>query len=224
MRPLVILRPEPGASATAGAAREIGLAPLVMPLFRIESIGWQAPGDGAFDSLLLTSANAVRAGGNGLAGLMHLPAYCVGETTAAAARAAGFAVEGVGSGGIDELLASLPASLRLLHLCGADRRPPANARQSISAVPVYRATELPDPKGLDRIDGAVVVVHSPRAAARLRTLADLLSIERNRTAIAAISEPAAAALGSGWEQVEVAASPTDAALLSLAARLCNNRR
>ena len=45
---------------------------------------------------------------------------------------------------------------------------------------------------------------------------------RPRSAIAAISPDAARAAGAGWERVEVADAPNDAALLALAARLCNN--
>ena len=60
MRRLLVLRPEPGASATAGRARTLGLDPVLMPLFEIEPIAWTAPDPAGFDALLLTSANAVR--------------------------------------------------------------------------------------------------------------------------------------------------------------------
>jgi len=40
--------------------------------------------------------------------------------------------------------------------------------------------------------------------------------------LAAISPDTAAAAGPGWERVEVAAEPSDAALLAIASRLCNN--
>jgi uroporphyrinogen-III synthase len=47
-----------------------------------------------------------------------------------------------------------------------------------------------------------------------------LVANRSRTAIAAISDAAAQAAGTGWERVAAAARPHDAELLSLAARMC----
>ena len=95
MRPFVILRPEPGAGATAEAARQRGLNPIVAPLFRIEPVEWQPRDPAEFDALLLTSANAVAQAGDGLREFASLPVYCVGEATAAAARDAGLSVAGV---------------------------------------------------------------------------------------------------------------------------------
>ena len=223
MRPLVIVRPEPGASTTAAAAERAGLRPLVMPLFEIEPVEWQAPGTSGWDGLLLTSANAARFGGDELGRLRDLPAYCVGESTATVARDAGFSIATVGKGGVDALLALLPGGLRLLHLCGTDRRQPDSPKQTISAVPVYRASELPPPSSLPQLAGAVVAVHSPRSAARLGVVADEAGLRRETIAIVAISGEAAAAAGDGWQSVSAAAEPTDSALLALASSLCNKR-
>jgi uroporphyrinogen-III synthase len=221
MRPLVILRPEPGASATAEAARAMGLQPLVMPLFRTEAIPWQAPNPFRFDALLLTSANTIRGGGTELERVRSLRAHCVGEATAAAAREAGFAVASSGSGGVEGLLRSLPPGLRLLHLGGADRQEPSRDRQEITSIDVYRAVELPAPEALAEIDGSVVALHSARAAARFGRLSDDLGLSRGSLALVAMSERSAAAAGDGWERVDVAPEPADSALLAIAARLCN---
>ena len=222
MRPLVILRPEPGATATARAAKRLGLKPRVMPLFSVEAVEWRAPEPAEFDALLLTSANAVRHGGTELDRIRDLPAHCVGQATAAVARDAGFFIGTVGPDGVDDLLAALPADLRLLHLCGVDRRLPQSPRQTISSVPVYRAVELTAPGQMNQIEGAVVAVHSRRAAARLSQLADEARIRRGTIAIAAISPGAAEAAGGDWERVETSSEPTDTALLALASSLCNN--
>jgi uroporphyrinogen-III synthase len=216
MRRLLVLRPEPGASATVERARERGLDASVIPLFEIEPVEWGAPDPGAFDALLLTSANAVRFGGAGLASVRGLPVYAVGEATAEAARAAGFAIAGTGEVGVDRLLSSIAVELRLLHLCGADRRSPETARQAIAPIVVYRARAIDNPD-LSAAPGSVAVVHSPRAGARLAELLD----ERSAIFIAAISAPAAAALGEGWGALEIADRPSDESLLALAARLCN---
>lgn len=222
MRPLVILRPEPGAYASARAASALGLAPLTIPLFSLQPVAWAAPDSGGFDGLLLTSANAVRHGGPELNALRGLPAYAVGAATAAEARDAGFTLAATGEAGVDDLLRGIEPGLKLLHLCGEHHREPEAARQSIVHLPVYRAGEQRDVAGLERIEGAVVAVHSPRAAARLAELAAAAPVDISATAIAAISADAALAAGSGWQCVEIAESPSDPALLALAARLCQN--
>lgn len=216
MRRVLVLRPEPGASATVERALERGLDAIASPLFEIERIAWRAPDANAFDGLLLTSANAVRQAGDELEKLRALPVYAVGDTTAAAARDQGFDVLLAGRRGIDQLLGSIPRELRLLHLCGEDRRDPSGAHAGIHPISVYRAreTEWQDP-GLAY--HFVALVHSPRAG---RRFAELVK-DRRAVRIAAISPEAAEALGTGWGALEAAADPSDNALLALAARLCN---
>jgi uroporphyrinogen-III synthase len=216
MRRLVVLRPEPGASATAERARERGLDPVVISLFRIEPVAWTAPETSGFEGLLLTSANAVVHGGEDLASLRGLPVYAVGDATALAAREAGFDIASTGEAGVERLLGSIDPDLRLLHLCGEDRREPDGARQQISALVVYRSEPV-DAPDLFLAGGGVVLVHSPRAAKRLSELVPA----RQSITVVAISQAAADALGNGWERVEVADAPNDEALLALAARLCN---
>jgi len=216
MRRVLVLRPEPGASETAARARKCGLDPVVAPLFEIEPIGWDLPEAASFDGLLLTSANAVRCAGDALREVRGLPAYAVGEATADAARDAGFDIAAVGDAGVDRLLGSIEADLRLLHLCGEDRRTPSDVRQRIAAVPVYRAKPIEQPD-LGAAAGAVALIHSARAGRRLAELTN----ERASIRIAAISATAAEAVGNGWAAVEAAPEPNDDALLALAARLCN---
>lgn len=224
MRPLVIVRPEPGASATAEAARQLGLEPVVLSLFKVQRLEWEPPRPDDFDALLFTSANAVREGGPGMGPLRKLPAHCVGGATARAARDLGFEVGKVGEGRVDSLLESLPAGLRLLHLCGWHRREPKLPRQEIHVIPVYRAEELPAPDGFRQIDESVICVHSPRAAALVGRTADDVGLQRESIAIAAISPEAAQAAGNGWEAVVAAAEPSETALLAIAAELCKNPR
>lgn len=220
MRRLIVLRPEPGAGATVERARALGLDAVAMPLFRIEPLDWQAPEAGGFDALLLTSANAVRHGGDQLQQLRGLKAYAVGDATAAAARDAGFDIAATGDSGVERLLGSLDAGMTLLHLCGEDRTH-TEARQSITPLPVYRADALDAPAGLAGIVGATLAVHSPRAGRRLRALAATAGIDRAQVRIAAISPAAADAAGPGWQRCEAAEAPSDEALLELAARLCD---
>ncbi|HUE78220.1 MAG TPA: uroporphyrinogen-III synthase [Sphingomicrobium sp.] len=218
----MIVRPEPGARATVERAKAMQLDAFALPLFRVEPVEWTVPDPRDFDALLLTSANAVRHGGRGLEALRGLPVYAVGEATAAAARDVGFTSAGVGGGGLERLLGSVPPDLRLLHLCG-EHRGPAPAGRAITAIPVYRSNPLPMPDGFRRIEGQTVAIHSPRAGERLGGLVDEAGIARNTIRIAAISEAAAKSAGKGWESCESVESPDETALLALAARLCDNR-
>ena len=210
----MLLRPEPGLSASAQRARELGLDVLCCPLFQVEPIAWEVPDPADYDALLLTSANAVRHGGPALASLKSLPVHAVGESTAVAARGSGFWVETVGGGDAAELLAKLPRPARLLHLVGEDHRDIGDAR--IDRRIVYRSAAIPEPQ-LPLLEGLVAAIHSPRAGARLAELAG----NRSQTAIAAISPAATEACGNGWEQLATAAEPSDMSLLALAAMLCH---
>jgi uroporphyrinogen-III synthase len=215
MRKLLLLRPEPGLSASAERARAMGLEVVPCPLFQVEPVGWEIPEPANYDGLLLTSANAVRHGGAGLRALQTLPVHAVGAATAAAAEEAGFRVRTVGSGDVGELLAGLPASLRLVHLAGEDRSQ-APADRQIDTLIVYRSVPI-DAPNLPNLEGLVVAVHSPRAGQRLAELASA----RRGTSIAAISAAAAGACGTGWERVEAVDHPGDSSLLALAAMLCH---
>jgi len=220
VRRLFLFRPEPGARHSADRARDMGLDVTVVPLFEIETLPWTAPDPHEFDAILFTSANAVRFAGDQVERLRGLPVHCVGEATARAAEVAGFGVASAGEGGVDDLLEHIEPGARLLHLCGEDRRSPESPVQSLTCQTVYRATPVPRPRGLDRLPGQVAALHSPRAAARL---AELVGPEVRRTvAIVAISEATARSASHGWEQLLVAAAPSDSALLALAARLCQD--
>lgn len=221
MRRLFILRPEPGAGETVKRATGLGLEALRVPLFRIEPIAWDAPEPGGFDALLLTSANAIVHGGERLSELRGLPVHAVGDATALAAREAGFGIASSGDGGVERLLGSMEPDLRLLHLCGEQRREGDGVRQTITAIPVYRSVELPAPGALAGIEGQTAAIHSPRAARRLAQLIEEQGIDAATIRLACISKAAADAAGGGWESKESVDTPTDDALLALAARLCD---
>ena len=217
MKRLLVLRPEPGATATARRARQLGLEVVAAPLFKIEPVEWEMPTLTAFDGLLLTSANAVRHAGPGLALLQGLPVFAVGEATAKIARKAGFNVTASGHEGVDGLLGSIDSKLKLLHLCGEDQMVPRCAAQEIVSVSVYRAR----PTGTDLrvLSDVVALIHSPRAGAQFSKLVE--NTDRQRISIAAISTAALKSAGGHWAVAEAAGKPNDEALLALAARLCN---
>ena len=220
MRRVLVLRPEPAARATVEGAKRRGLDAISTPLFEIEAVQWAPPAAAGFDGILLTSANAVRFGGEGLQELRGLPVYAVGAATAAAARDAGFDVASTGDAGAKRLLGSIDPGLKLLHLAGEHRKEQGDAAQHITSVTVYRSTTR-DNVDLSDAGGSVALIHSPRAGERFAELIADAKINAS-IAIAAISREAADAAGGGWERVEVADEPNDQALLALTERLCNN--
>lgn len=220
MRPLLVLRPEPGASATVVAARAMGLEAIPAPLFVLRPVAWTLP-ESLPQAVLLTSASAIRHGGPQLAALHGRPVYAVGAATAAAARAHGFGEVVAGDGGVDAVLALAARDGRsaLLHLAGREWREPAAAPVRLVRRTVYAAdavAALPEAAVL-ALPVAVALLHSPRAARLFAALVDPSAI-----AIAAISEAAREAAGQGWRTVAVADRPTDASLLAVAAKLCHH--
>lgn len=219
---VLILRPQPGADDTAERARERGLEPVVAPLFTVEARDWTPPSPDRFDAILLTSANAVRHGGPGLGPFLALPCYAVGEATAAAARDAGFADVRTGPSDAAAVAAMMADDgiRSAFHPGAAETVPVARHGVVIEHVPAYSsvpADRLSDVADSALRSGAVVLLHSPRAAA---TFAGQIGERRERTRIAAISDAAAAAAGAGWAGVGVALEPRDEALLDAAEELC----
>ncbi|KQN39530.1 uroporphyrinogen-III synthase [Sphingomonas sp. Leaf407] len=207
--PLAVLRPEPGNAATVAAIRALGGEAIALPLFAVVPLAWELPADG-HDALVLTSANAVRHAGAGLAALAHLPVHAVGAATARAARDAGLRVVATGAGDGRTLLDAAGAAgvRRALLLTARDRAVAAHG--VVATIRAVYAAVPTEPVGMDRLAGSVALVHSPRAAVRLAALV----ADRGTTAVAAISPAAAAMLGNGWRAVAVAAMPSDPAVIA----------
>lgn len=226
MAALIVIRPEPGCAATLAAARALGLDAAGHPLFAIEPRSWQAPLASQFDALLIGSANALRHGGRGLEALLPLPVHAVGETTAQAARDAGFTVASVGSGGLQGVLDSLPAAhRRLLRLAGDERVPltvPAGA--SMEERVTYASVPQPLPAPLaERLQRpAIIAAHSAEAVRHLTAECVRLGLRRAPLRIAALGPRVAQAAGDGWGEVAVAQFPNDKALLALARQMCQD--
>ena len=213
---MLVLRPMPGNTETVGRLAALGVVALPMPLFAVEPIAWVPPRLADIDALLLTSANAVRHAGRAMASVSAVPAWCVGEATAAAARGAGLTVARVGTEGVTALIAG--TSQQLLWLCGEERTTLLHQdEQRVTAIPVYRSAELPFlASALDH--AGVAMLHSARAARRLAALVP----DRASIAIVAISADVAAAAGEGWRSVAVAARPSDTEMVAIAAKLCQD--
>jgi uroporphyrinogen-III synthase len=221
-RPLLILRPEPGATKTLERARSLGIEAHVYPLFYVIPLSWTGPDPGGCDAILFTSTNALRHGGPGLVPYHILPAYAVGEATSAAALEAGFVDVVTGAGTVEDAVGDAAARghIRLFHPGGRHRTKFSPPNPAIVDAAVYEAAEAGDATGLaDAVaPGMALLVHSPRAGRRLAQL--LPSERRSGLFLVGISTAAVDAAGTGWAAVHVADRPDDNALLALAAGLC----
>lgn len=225
--PLVIVRPEPGCSASLSTARAMtGVEAYGFPLFEVIARSWEATAPGPFDALLIGSAMAFRHGGRGLGALTGLPVYAVGETTAEAARAAGFRVAAVGAGGLQAMLDQIaPGHRRLLRLAG-EERVALTLPQGVTMDErvVYASRPCPMPPDLISLlrTPAIVTLHSAEAARHLSAECVRHGIRRAPLRIAALSPRIAAAAGDGWGEVASVPFPEDKALLALARQMCQD--
>ncbi len=224
MVPLVIIRPEPGNLATTAAAQALRLDTLGFPLFEVVPVSWEAAEPSRYDALLIGSANVFRCGGPGLAALRGLPVYAVGEATAAAALAAGFARVKIGGGAMQALLGELdPDHHRLLRLTGRERVSLTLPKGvSMDERVVYASQPRALPPELETLlrTPAVIVLHSAEAAQHLTAECVRCGIRRAPLRLAALSARIGAAAGDGWGEVAAAAMPSDQALLALARQMC----
>lgn len=226
MRRLLVLRPRPGADATAKRARAIGLRPIVAPLFAVRQVDWHPPDPADFDAVLMTSANAPRLGGQELFRYFKLPLFAVGNTTAQAALDAGFAkvIVGRGDGAAVVALAVAHRRKRLLHLAGREHVEFDGGEASIERRIVYASEAvdgLPIPAADALRTGAVVLLHSARAARLFGKLIDAGGLDRRGIMLAGLSQAVIAAAGAGWSATAAAPVPDDEALLAIAAGLCD---
>lgn len=224
---LLALRPEPGLTATLEKARAGGLPITGCALSEIRAVAWDCPDPARYDGLLIGSANAILHGGEHLARLADKPVYAVGEATADAARAAGFAVAMTGSGGLQGVLEAISGPRHLLRIAGEEHVPLAPpAGVSFDTVIAYRSVTLPlDPAASLLAEGkALVLLHSAANARHFAAECDRLGLARGTIALAALGPRIAAAAGEGWGAVHTAARPDEVALLALAGDLCQKGR
>ena len=225
MTPLAIIRPQPAAARTASLAQETGFDAHPHPMFELGALDWQVPA-GPFDAVLISSANALRFGGEQLAGLVDLPAYVVGERTARQARAAGFDVVAEAPDGIASLVERFASGhSNILRLVGADHiavEPPEGVH--LQAVALYESRALPMPEDLAELlcGPSTVLLHSARAAEHFAEQCTAMGLARLNIALACLSPRIAEAAGRGWRAMAVPDETGDAALLECARPLCQS--
>jgi len=223
MRPVLVLRPEPGNSATCAAARALGLEPVAAPLFAYAPRPWSLPDAARWDGLLIGSAAVFAHGGTGLAALRAIPVHAVGTTSARAATDAGFTVAGTGSGGLQPVVATLPPGhyLRLAGEAHVPLVPPEGV--TVDDVVVYAANPQPLPRAtidLIRRGPVLALLHSAEAARHFSGQCTAHDLPRQAIALACLGARIAAAAGSDWQDIGIAQSAQDDAVLSLAKQMC----
>lgn len=222
---LLIIRPQPGADATAHRLRAAGHDPVVMPLFAIEHMTPPHISAAGFDAILLTSGNAARAAVDFLTSDHDLPVYAVGSATAAALHKYSVPVAQTGAEGVEVLVAGAAANghKRLLWLAGEDHSViPSVVGVHININIVYRSAAVPAPAefAATASECDVVVLHSSRAGAHFAGLCDAAGLQRDRITLATFSEAIARSAGPGWASIIVATTPNDAALLDALQSQC----
>ncbi|WP_067224391.1 uroporphyrinogen-III synthase [Stappia indica] len=232
MARVLVTRPAPAADRSAARYRAAGHEVHVAPLLAFAPLD---PGPGALPpakglaALVATSARGIEAAGPFLSPAHYaLPLHAVGEATARAARAAGFADTHAAEGDLIALAAALRAALprgsEVLHLAPRDRSGDLAALLQDAGIGC-RLVELyaMDPVGhlpedvraaLVAGSGPVVApVYSRRSA---QALADALVAWGDRPAFRflAISAEAGEPL-AGLGPVELAKTPDEAGLMAL---------
>ncbi|WP_221792613.1 uroporphyrinogen-III synthase [Aquisediminimonas sediminicola] len=225
-RKVAVLRPEPGASRTADHLRDLGLDPVVAPLFTIEPVTSNTSNDAQPDALMITSANAVRHGAETIRQYPNLPIYAVGPATARALteltdQPIHLAPEGNGQSLIAR--AKTDHIHHLLHLCGAEVRPLDPMGIQIDRQIIYRAapaSQLSTALITAWPDLDLILLHSPRSSALLDHLATAQGLARHHITAIAISAAAATAAGTGWNAMKIAPQPDDDGMLAVVRQLC----
>jgi uroporphyrinogen-III synthase len=231
---LLVTRPEPDAERTASALRVRGHSVIVAPLLRIEALPDAEIGSGPWAAILVTSANAAAAIVQHPRGaeLKDVPVLAVGEHSAQAMRAAGFAevISAAGDGGDLVRLAAerLKQSVPLLYLAGADRSGDiagdlAAQNFTVRVAVIYRAvaaTALPR-AAVDALAGGIDgVLHFSRRSAEVYVnaarsaglLEAALKKPRHFCLSVQVAEPLTQA---GAADIRIGPQPTEAALLAV---------
>ncbi len=229
---VLVTRPEQEAKRFAAQLAEHGIEAVLAPLLAVEPLDAPLPPLESMQALVFTSANGVRAYA-ARETRRDLPAYAVGEATAAAAREAGFG-NAISAGGDAEGLAALlvdridPAKGPLLHVAGADQAGdlPGALRArgfAVQQAVLYRAVaaaELPAEARAAIETGAIagVALFSPRSAAIFADRAVAAGLGAKLASLDAfcLSRAVAAALEgkTKWRAVHVAERPNAEALIA----------
>lgn len=228
--PVLITRPEPGASDTAARVAALGFCAIVAPLLQIETRAGALPQAGSLAATLVTSGNALDALP---ADYRPVPLLAVGNATAQRARQVGFMAVQSADGDADALAALVrrrfqPTDGRLLLASGQGQGLALAAtlraagyrvlrRVTYAAIPARR---LPDSAAalLETGERHIALFFSAETACayvRLVQRATLRDAVRDSEAVA-IGRSASMALEAlPWRRIRVAERPNQDDMLAL---------
>lgn len=231
----LVTRPAEDAATVAAELRARGIESILAPMLRIEPEAAAAARLGGalagVQAVLFTSANGVRAFAHA-SNRFDLPAYCVGEASAAAARIAGFRTVASADGDVTDLTVMVasrlaPGNGAVLHAAGHDTAGNlgvdlATRGFSVRRVELYRAVAADTfaadvAAALRRDEISLALFFSPRTVetfVRLTRAVGLTEHCKKMTAVCLSRNVAAALDGQPWRAVATARAPTLAALLA----------
>jgi uroporphyrinogen-III synthase len=219
---LLVTRPEPDNARTAAALRARGHEVLLAPLLRIAAVPDADLGSPPWAGMLITSANGARAivDHPRRGELLPLPLLAVGQSSAEAAREAGFTNVSSADGDARDLARvaaqRFAGAMRpLLYLAGEDRTGEmAVPGVAVRAVVVYRAAkvnQLPaEVLAAGHIDG---VLHFSRRS--VEAYVDCGGDVLNPVHFCMSARAAEPLRFAGASRIEIAARPNEASLLAL---------
>ena len=227
---VLVTRPQQDAIVLESELRERGFSPLLSPMLKITYFDGVVPSLDGVQALIFTSANGVHSFFSRTKDI-SLPAYAVGEVTAAAVRACG-CVQTESAGGDVNKLANLlisrcdPQGGDLLHIAGSHLAGDLGRRLSLAGYKykrevLYKAEELGvlNERCQETLAGCKMdfaLFFSPRTAVQFVDLALAAGFDKEFESSVALclSEAIAGKLEKlPWRQIITASAPTQSALL-----------
>ncbi len=218
---ILVTRPSDQAADTAARLSGLGHDCLVSPLLEIVPVAWELP-DVRPDLVLITSANAFA--GRIPAALLPVPVLAMGDASARAATAAGFAhVEAAKAKGAAALytLAAARKPGRVLHLSGRDLTV-ADVPEGLDLqrVTTYRAEQRPLAADAERAlrEGGIdmTLLYSARTALQFADELQRIGVSRGDQDIALLGNLPGADFAQGWRSLVRAGTPDEEALFRAA--------
>ena len=231
---MLVTRPEPDATETAGRLAALGITPVTLPLLRLQVLDTSLPDPKGFAAIAVTSANALRAleQRGVLSRYLGLPLHAVGDRTASLAQALGFTRVRSAAGAFADLVEQL-AHARIAgpvfypsgrEISGDLARSLAPFGKMAITSPVYamRPVESLESGILGQMrDGEIgaALVYSRRTAETFVRLVSpaLVPTARARLGMLCLSEAVAAPLiDAHFVRIALADHPSEEAMMGLA--------
>jgi len=231
---MLVTRPDPDAGETAARLAALDIEAALCPLLSHQTLPTSLPDAAGFAAIALTSVNALRAldERGALAGYTHLPAYTVGDRTAAVAREMGFSTVKSAGGAFGDLVELLAhAGIKGPVFYPAARDQSGDLAKSLApfglmviTTQIYAmeaATELPAQILGELEDGSIdaVLFYSRRTAQTFAKLCDgkLSRLSQLELGMLCISEAVAEPLvDAHFVRVGLADYPSEEGMMALA--------